>query len=245
MTVGLFIPCYIDQLYPEVALSTFRLLQKFNINVDYPTEQTCCGQPLYNSGCFEDCKPLAKKFIQTFEKYDYIVAPSGSCISMVKNHYSKLDDQAHKVIDKSYELIEFLNDVLKVETLDSTFNAKVGIHNSCHAHRELNLASKSELHEPQFSKLESLLSLVKSIQISHPKRVDECCGFGGTFALNEPDVSTQMGIHRIQEHIDNGAEYITGVDISCLMHMQGIIDRNNLPIKTIHIAQILNGDTNE
>ncbi len=242
MRVGLFIPCYIDQLYPEIAVATYKLLTKLGCDVEYPKDQTCCGQPLYNSGCFEECKPIAKKFIKLFQSYDYIVAPSGSCISMVKHNYKKLDDEANLVFDKSYELVEFLHDILKINQLKSNFNAKVGIHNSCHAHRELNLASKSELHQEPFSKIKNLLNLIEDITIIEPKRVDECCGFGGTFCLNEPAVSTAMGNDRIQEHLDKNVEYITGVDISCLMHLQGLIDRQNLPIKTIHISQILLGE---
>lgn len=241
MKVGLFVPCYIDQLYPEVAVATYKLLKKFDVDVEYPMEQTCCGQPLYNSGCFDECKPIAKKFINTFKEYDYIVAPSGSCISMVKHNYAKLDSTADEVFNKSYELVEFLHDILKIKKLDATFDAKVGLHNSCHAHRELNLASKSELHEKPYSKIKNLLVLINRIDLVEPQRVDECCGFGGTFSLNEPEVSSQMGMDRIQEHLDNGVEYITGVDISCLMHLQGLIDRHRLPLKTIHISQILVG----
>lgn len=242
MNVGLFIPCYVDQLYPEVALSTYKLLEKLGVNVDYPLNQTCCGQPLYNSGCFDECKPLAKKFIDIFKDYDYIVAPSGSCISMVKHNYKKLDSNAQQIHDKAYELVEFLHDILKVEKLDVSFDAKVGIHNSCHAHRELNLASKSELHEPSYSKIQKLLNLVEDIKIAPLQRVDECCGFGGTFSINEPEISTLMGNDRINDHMKNDVEYITGVDISCMMHMQGLIDRQKLPIKTLHISQILLGE---
>jgi len=245
MKVGLFIPCYIDQLYPNVAVATYKLLRKLDIDVEYPMDQTCCGQPLYNSGCSGECKPIARKFINTFKKFDYIVAPSGSCISMVKHNYQKLDCNADRVNSKCYELVEFLHDILEVKSFDASFNAKIGIHNSCHAHRELNLASRSELHEEPYSKIESLLTQINHIKLTKPNRVDECCGFGGTFALNEPDVSTQMGIDRLQDHMDNGVEYITGVDISCLMHLQGLIDRRKLPIKTIHISQILLGEISE
>lgn len=249
LKIGLFIPCYIDQLYPQIAIATFKLLKKLDLDIEYPTNQTCCGQPLYNSGCFEQCKPLAKKFIKLFEKYDYVVAPSGSCISMVKHNYEKLTNEQSVLFDKSYELVEFLHDIVGIEKLekviDSDFTGTIGLHNSCHAHRELNLASRSELHEKPFSKIEILLSLVKHINIKKPKRVDECCGFGGTFSLNEAEVSTTMGNDRIQEHLENHVDYITGVDISCLMHMQGLIDRQNLNLKTIHISQILLGQTHE
>jgi L-lactate dehydrogenase complex protein LldE len=168
---------------------------------------------------------------------------------MVKHNYKKLDSNADKVFDKSFELVEFLHDIVGVEKLkeviDSDFSGVVGLHNSCHAHRELNLASKSELHEKSYNKIMILLDLVKRVQIKQPKRIDECCGFGGTFALNESDVSTQMGNDRIADHMDNEVEYITGVDISCLMHMQGLIDRQKLNLKTIHISQILLGEIDE
>jgi L-lactate dehydrogenase complex protein LldE len=247
--VGLFIPCYIDQLYPQIALSTYELLKKLNIDVEYPLSQTCCGQPLYNSGCFNQCQPLAKKFIEIFHTFDYIVAPSGSCIAMVKKNYNKLDKKASSVIDKSYELIEFLHDIIGLEKVNEVINkdlkVKVGIHNSCHAHRELELASSSELNIDTFSKIKNILALNPNIEQKEPTRVDECCGFGGTFSLNEPDVSTQMGNDRIQDHLNNKVTYITAVDISCLMHLQGLIHRQKLNIKTIHIAQLLLGDTNE
>ena len=242
MKIGLFIPCYINELFPDVALATYKLLKKYNLDVDYPTNQTCCGQPLYNSGCSNETKPCAKNFINVFKNYDYIVAPSGSCVAMVKHNYKKIDENASLVDTKIYELVEFLVDIVKIEISDITFNARVGLHNSCHAHRELNLASKSELCESSYSKIVDLLQNVKGLHIVSPNRQDECCGFGGTFALNEVDVSTQMGHDRIEEHQENQVEYITAVDISCLMHMQGLIDRKKLPLKTIHIAQILLGE---
>ena len=242
MKVGLFIPCYVDQFYPDIALATYNLLKKLEVDVEYPMEQTCCGQPLYNSGCFKECESIANKFIRTFKKYDYIVAPSGSCIAMVKNNYKKLDKDGDLVFDKSYELVEFIHDILKVKDLSVSFDSKVGLHNSCHAHRELGLASSSELNCKPFSKIENLLDLVDGLEYILPKRPDECCGFGGTFSLNEPEVSTQMGNDKLQDFMDFGVEYITGVDISCLMHLQGLIDRQKLPIKTIHISQLLMGE---
>ncbi|MBD3841308.1 MAG: (Fe-S)-binding protein [Campylobacterales bacterium] len=243
MKVGLFIPCYVDQFFPDVALSTLKILQKIGLDVGYPMDQTCCGQPLYNSGCKNDTKPLAKKFVKLFEPFDYIVAPSGSCVSMVKHNYTKLDPSYEKTASKVYELVEFLHDIVGIDKLKTIlhpqFDYKLGIHHSCHALRDLQLSSCSELHTASYSKFLSILSLVESIQISQTKRVDECCGFGGTFSINEPHISTLMGQNRIQEHLDNGVEYITAVDSSCLMHLQGLIDKNNQSLQTIHIAQIL------
>jgi L-lactate dehydrogenase complex protein LldE len=242
MTIGLFVPCYVDQFYPDVAVATYWLLKRYGFDIEYPKEQTCCGQPLYNSGFFDECGALAKKFVKLFENYDVIVAPSGSCISMVKHNYAKLGIDDKALHGKLFELVEFLHAHVSKDQLSSRFNAVVGLHNSCHAHRELELASPSECNMKSYSKILDLLDSVEGITVKQPKRMDECCGFGGTFSINEPDISARMGNDRLREHLDNGVEYITAVDISCLMHLQGLIDRQKLPLKTIHIAQILAGD---
>lgn len=245
MKIGLFIPCFMNELYPEVCLSTLKVLENLDIEVEYPQEQTCCGQPMANSGCTKDVKQLAHKFVNTFKKYDYIVAPTGSCVSMVKDNYAEFfedDIDFTKVKTSIYELTEFLHDIIKVENFDVEFNHKVGIHNSCHGLRELKLASPSELNIDIYSKVKNLLSNVKGLEFTTLSRNDECCGFGGTFCVNEEAVSVAMGKDRVNDHLNAKSEYIVGVDMSCLMHMQGLIDRNNLPLKTIHISQILAGD---
>lgn len=243
-TIGLFIPCYINEIYPNVALSTLKLLEQFGYEVIYPFNQTCCGQPMANTGCLSDAKKLALRFVKIFKSYDYIVAPSASCVSMVKNHYSQYinDTPEYKHIQKNiYEICEFLTDIVKVKKLDVSFPHKIGFHQSCHGLRELNLALSSELNLPYYSKPLYLLKLVKDIEIVKLKRSDECCGFGGTFSINEPEISVKMGKDRIKDHLDCGAEYIVGYDSSCLMHMQGIIKREKYNIKTLHIAEILSG----
>jgi L-lactate dehydrogenase complex protein LldE len=241
MKIGLFIPCYINEFYPEVAVATLKILENLGYEVEYPLEQTCCGQIQANNGFIEEAKELAYRFVGIFKKYDYIVAPSGSCVAMVRENYAKfMDSKEYEHIRKNtYELIEFLHDVAKPKKLNAKFYKKVSIHNSCHAHRELGLASMSEKNTPSYSKIKDLLSLVEGIEIFEPSRKDECCGFGGTFSISEEALSIAMGKDKIQDHIQTGAEYITGVDSSCLMHMQGIIDREKLNIQTIHIAQIL------
>ncbi len=243
-TVGLFIPCYIDEIYPKAALATLRLLEKFDFKVEYPLEQTCCGQPMANTGCASDTKKLALRFIDIFHKYDYIVAPSASCVSMVKNHYEdfiEVSERYKKVQSSIYEICEFLTDVVKVKELDSSFPHRVGFHQSCHGLRELHLSTPSELNEPYYSKPLKLLKMVKDIKIVELKRPDECCGFGGTFSINEPEISIQMGKDRVLDHLNAGAEYIVGYDSSCLMHMEGIIKANSYDIKILHIAQVLAG----
>ena len=242
MQVALFIPCYIDQLYPNVGIATLQLLEKLGCDVTFPLEQTCCGQPMANSGFASSSNGCDTNFVKNFSSFDYIVAPSGSCVLHVKEH---LKDEAHpekavQIRKNIYELTEFLTDVLKVEKLQARFPYKVGLHNSCHGQRGLHLSSMTERILPQFSKPEQLLSMVKDIQLSKPKRSDECCGFGGTFCVSEEAVSVKMGKDRIAEHDHNDVDYITGGDTSCLMHFDGILRRQVSRVRTIHIAEILN-----
>ncbi|MFT5122353.1 MAG: L-lactate dehydrogenase complex protein LldE [Kiritimatiellia bacterium] len=242
MKVGLFIPCYMDVIYPDAAMATLKLLEQFVDVVEYPTQQTCCGQPMANTGCVDDAKPVAEHFIKTFTGYDYIVCPSGSCTSMVRNHYHGLvpdDPETLAIRNKTYELCEFMTDILKVSELKASFPHKVGIHQACHGLRELRLGSSSERRDPKFSKLRQLLDLVKDIEIVDLKRVDECCGFGGTFSVNEEAISALMGKNRVADHEQAGAEYIVSADMSCLMHMQGLIKRAKKPMQVKHIAEIL------
>ena len=242
MRVALFIPCYIDQFYPNVGIATLQILQKLGCEVSFPLEQTCCGQPMANSGFASLSKGCDANFVKNFTGFDYIVAPSGSCVLHVKEH---LHNDAHpaeaeKIRNSVYELTEFLVDILKVENLKSKFPFKVGLHNSCHGQRMLGLSSMSERVLPYFSKPEQLLKMVDGIQLLKPKRNDECCGFGGTFCVFEEAVSVKMGKDRISQHEANDVDYITGVDTSCLMHLEGILTRQGNKIKTIHIAEILN-----
>ena len=245
MKIGLFIPCFMNELYPEACMSTLKLLEKLKLDVEYPLEQTCCGQPMANSGCSSDVKSLAIRFVNTFKKYDYVVAPSGSCVTMVKEHYEPFfneDKDYEKIKTSIYEVSEFLHDVIKPEKIESSFPYKVGVHNSCHGHRTLKLGSPSELNIPVYNKLKNLLSLVDDIEIVELNRDDECCGFGGTFSVAEEAISVAMGKDRIKDHLDSGAQVMTGADMSCLMHMQGIINRDKEPIRVLHIAQILLGE---
>lgn len=242
MKVALFIPCYIDQFYPKVGVASLQLLEKLGCDVTFPLQQTCCGQPMANSGFASLSKGCDINFVENFSGFDYIVAPSGSCVLHVKEH---LKDESHpeeakKIRNSIYELTEFLTDILKVESINANFPYKVGLHNSCHGQRGLHLSSMTERMLPAFSKPEQLLNMVKGIQLSNPKRNDECCGFGGTFCVFEEAVSVKMGKDRISEHDANAVDYITGGDTSCLMHLEGILKRQGSKVKTIHIAEILN-----
>ena len=242
MKVALFIPCYIDQFYPKVGIATLQLLEKLGCDVSFPLEQTCCGQPMANSGFASLSKGCDANFVKNFAGFDYIVAPSGSCVLHVKEHLQDdaHPDEAEKIRNTVFELTEFLIDILKVKKMDARFPYKVGLHNSCHGQRGLHLSSMTERMLPSFSKPEQLLNMVKDIQLFKPKRNDECCGFGGTFCVFEEAVSVKMGKDRISQHEANDVNYITGVDTSCLMHMEGILNRQGNKIKTIHIAEILN-----
>jgi L-lactate dehydrogenase complex protein LldE len=243
--VGLFIPCYVDQLYPRVGMATVELLERFGCTVDFPEQQTCCGQPMANTGCVDDAKPLARKFVEIFHRYEYVVAPSGSCAAMIRHHYDELLPGESRLLPlkrKTFELCEFLTDVLKVDHIDVRFPYKVGLHQSCHGLRELRLGSSSEMNVPRFSKARQLLDLVDGIEVVPLQRADECCGFGGTFAVNEEAVSCMMGQDRIYDHEQAGAEVLTANDMSCLMHLSGLIRREKKPLRVMHIAEILAGD---
>src|SRR5687768_13865564 len=242
MTVALFIPCYVNQFYPAAAKATWELLKKSGVNVVYPPKQTCCGQPMANSGfehLSQDCNEL---FIENFTGFDYIVAPSASCVLHIKDHLhsAKKEAEASLIRTKVYELVEFLTDILEVQKLDAFFPHKVGIHHSCHGLRGLRLSQMSELNAPPFSKPEQLLKMVQGLELISLDRPDECCGFGGTFCIAEEAVSVKMGKDRITDHGKHGAEYITSSDLSCLMHLEGIIHRNKSNMRVLHIAQILN-----
>lgn len=242
MRVGLFVPCYIDQFYPQVAIATLELLEKLGCEVGFPLNQTCCGQPMANSGFAALSAGCDKNFVRNFRDFDHIVSPSGSCVLHIKEHLHDATDTgaANRIRSSVYELTEFLTDVLEVKSLPASFPHKVGLHNSCHGQRGLHLSSMTERVLPAFSKPEQLLGMVKGIRVQLPRRADECCGFGGTFCVFEEAVSVKMGKDRIGEHAANEVEYITGTDVSCLMHLEGILKRQGSPIRTIHIAEILN-----
>ena len=242
MRVALFIPCYVDQLYPQVGLATARVLEKLGVRAEFPEEQTCCGQPMSNAGVAEAARPLAEKFLGVFGGYDAVVCPSGSCTSMVRNHYQPYlggrpgFDQLRK---STYELCEFVHDVLGQRRLAGRYARKVGLHRSCHGLRELRLGSGSERLLPREDKVEALLAGLDGIELVPLQRPDECCGFGGTFAVAEEAMSVMMGRDRIADHVAAGAEVITGTDVSCLMHLDGLARRERRPVRFLHVAEVL------
>lgn len=235
MKVGLFAPCYVDQFYPRVAIATLELLERFGCDVAYPREQTCCGQPMANAGCAEDAEATHRHAAACFEAFDYVVGPSGSCVLHLREHVEETDAVRY------YELCQFLVEVLRVEHLPASFSGRVGLHASCHGLRGLRLARASERQEPPFDYVACLLDMVEGVERVALDRPDECCGFGGMFAVQEEAVSVRMGADRLDDHLRHGVEVVTGTDMSCLMHLEGLIRRRNLPLRVLHVAEILNG----
>lgn len=242
MKVGLFIPCYVDALYPHVGIATYKLLKQLGVEVEYPQKQTCCGQPMGNAGFQQKAEKLVEDYDKLFAKYDYVVAPSASCAAYVRFFHPGIVKHECRTAQKTMDVVEFIHDVIKPKALPlAKFHHKVSLHNSCHGVRELGLSSPSERNIPRFNKIKDLLQMVEGIDIREPERVDECCGFGGMFSIEEPDVSARMGHDKIARHVATGAEYITGPDSSCLMHMQGLLkkDKQQDKIKFIHVVEIL------
>jgi len=240
MKVGLFIPCYVDAVYPEVGMATYKLLKHLGLDVTYPEGQTCCGQPMANAGFEKQAIPLAHKFETLFSGFDYVVAPSVSCTAFVRINYPRLL-HGHECASasKAMDVVEFLHDVVQVKGPLGRFPYKVSLHNSCHGVRELGLSSPSEMHVAPFNKIKDLLQLVQDIEVVEPERPDECCGFGGMFSVEEKEICAQMGLEKVQRHMQTGAQYITGPDCSCLMHMQGVARKQGLPIQFKHVVEIL------
>lgn len=241
MKIGLFIPCYIDQFYPKVGIATLEILEKLGCEVDYPIEQTCCGQPLANAGYTRNTREAAEHFHSVFNTYDYIVSPSGSCVLHVKEHMP-LPDKTMKVSGKSriYELGEFIRNILGTELIRGFYPYLVGIHTSCHGQRGLRLASSSEMVGPSYNYLREILERLEGITLLNSKREDECCGFGGTFSVHEEAISVRMGEDRLADFEDPQPEIITASDMSCLMHMEGISKRQKKTVLFKHFAEILN-----
>ena len=235
MTVGLFIPCYVNQFYPNAAKATLELLQKFGVNVVYPTKQTCCGQPAFNAGFWGEAKDVCKKFLKDFNGDDYIVAPSASCIGFVKNYYEKLFEnssfktEVKKIRSRVYELSDFLVNVLHFTNFNASLNATATYHDSCAALRECNLKQ-----EPRI-----LLNNVKGLQLIEMNDVETCCGFGGTFAVKFEPISIAMADQKITNAVETKAEYLISTDMSCLMHIDGLIRNKGADIKVLHLADVL------
>ena len=246
MKVALFVPCYIDLIYPKVGIATLELLEKLGLEVVVPLEQTCCGQPLSNEGDEKNVEKIERVFCENFEDLDvdYIVGPAGSCVKQVKLHFDAVPqtEKVKAMRARTIELVEFLTDVLKIEKLpeEISFPHKIAIHNSCSSIRGLHIMSRSEWMEPRFNKTEDLLKKVRGIEIETIDRPDECCGFGGTFCVTDEAVSAKMGQDKVADYQRHKIEYVVSPDMSCLMHQSGISEREKTGLKFLHVAQVLN-----
>lgn len=236
MKVDVFIPCFIDQFYPETAFNFIKLLEMAGCNVKYNPEQTCCGQPSFNSGYWKETKTLAVKFLNDFEKAEIIVAPSASCTGFIKNYYKKVFAEDAVLLEKTEQLTPrifefsdfFVNQLKKVE-FGSVFNHKVTFHDSCAGLREYGIKG-----EPRI-----LLQNVNGLELIEMEKLETCCGFGGTFSAKFHSVSTAMTEQKVEYAMKTGAEYIVSTEASCLMNIEAYIKKQKLPIKTIHLVDLL------
>jgi len=236
--VSLFVPCFVDQLLPEVAVDTVKVLRRIGCEVDFPQDQTCCGQPAFNTGYWDDARPCAERYVRVFKDAEVIVCPSGSCTTMVRNFYPELLKESAMRADagavgaRTYELSEFLVKVAGVRDVGAVFPHTVTYHASCHGLRELHLRE-----EPL-----QLLRAVQGLKLVDMARSEECCGFGGTFATKFANISAAMGQSKAENITASGAEFVTAIDPSCLMHVQGMLGKNGMKAQAIHLASILAAD---
>jgi L-lactate dehydrogenase complex protein LldE len=235
MTVDIFIPCFIDQIFPETGMNMVKILEKCGVEVFYNENQTCCGQMAFNSGFWDEAKELGEKFLKDFPNDRPVVSPSASCAGYVKNYYDKLFFNTafhleYKRLRKNmFEFTDFLVNKLQVTDLGAVFEHTVTYHDSCAALREYHLKD-----EPR-----QLLANVKGLKLIEMKDTSVCCGFGGTFSVKHEAISTAMAEQKVHHALETGAEYIISTDSSCLMHQEGYIKKHKLPIKVVHIADVL------
>lgn len=233
--VSIFVTCIIDQIFPAVGMAMTEVLERLGYEVDFREQQTCCGQPAFNTGYWDEAREVAESFVRIFADSEYIVSPSGSCTTMVREFYRELLkdrptlSQAISVGERTYEFAEFLVKVAKITDVGSSFPHKVTYHDSCHALRELGL--KREGRE--------LLRHVRGLELVDLPYSEECCGFGGTFATKFPMISAAMGDTKAGNIDATGADFVTASDPSCLLHIDGILRRRNSRARTIHLASIL------
>jgi L-lactate dehydrogenase complex protein LldE len=235
-SVGLFATCLVDLVRPNIGFATIKLLEQVACQVDVPLEQTCCGQPAYNNGDLQTARQIAQQVISLFENYDYVVAPSGSCIGMLKRHYPDLFNEtdadwkikAERFAAKCYELTVFLTEI-KPLTVKAHFPHSITYHDSCSSQRELGIKQQPR----------QLLSQVSGLELREMEETEVCCGFGGTFSIKYPDISTRIVSNKVKNVENTKAEYLVTADMGCLMNIAGRLHRLNSPIKAYHIAEIL------
>lgn len=235
MIVDLFIPCFIDQFYPDVAMNMIKVLERVGCGVNYNHEQTCCGQPAFNAGYWDHSREVAEKFVKEFQNDRYIVSPSASCPGFVKHNYdemfanSVLHNQFRQVQKNMFEFSDFLVNVLKITDLGARLDGTAVFHDSCSGLREYGIH-----REPRV-----LLSKVRGLELREMKDSDVCCGFGGQFSVRHESVAVAMAEQKIQNAEETGADYIISTDMSCLMHLQAFIAKQQKPVKVMHLADVL------
>jgi L-lactate dehydrogenase complex protein LldE len=224
-----------DQLYPQTGMNMVKVLEKLGCKLLYNPNQTCCGQPAFNAGYWDDARAVAQKFLKDFDRDLYIVTPSGSCTGYIRNYYDKLfvgtphEQASQRMRVQLYEFTEFLTEILKVENLGASFEGVATYHDACAALRECHIKVGPR----------KLLQNVKGLSLVEMKECETCCGFGGTFAIKYEPISIGMAQTKVQSAVEAGADYIISTDVSCLMHIQGYIDKQQLPIQSLHIADVL------
>ncbi len=235
MIVDIFIPCFIDQIYPDTGFNMVKILEKVGCGVNYNPEQTCCGQPAFNAGYWDDCKTVGEKFIREFQNDRYIVCPSASCVGMIKNYYpemfhnSVLHNQYKQIQKNIFEFSDFMVNVLKITDLGATLTGIATYHDSCSALREYGIK-----REPRV-----LLEKVRGLELREMKDTDVCCGFGGSFAVKAEPISVSMGEQKLQNVTATNAEYLISTDVSCLMHLNSLVKTKNNPVKMLHLCDVL------
>lgn len=239
LRVSLFVTCLADLVRPSVAFASIRLLEQAGCVVDVPLQQTCCGQPGYNSGEYEATIPLAQQTIELFERADYVVVPSGSCAGMISHHYPKLlegewQERARALAEKTWELTRFLAEVVKLDTAPAvaTDLPPVTYHDSCAGLRELGVREQPR----------QLLKSLCNVEITEMQQSDVCCGFGGTFCAKMPEISGKMVDDKLRNASDTGAGILTGGDLGCLLNIAGRAKREGIDIEVRHVAELLSGD---
>jgi L-lactate dehydrogenase complex protein LldE len=234
--VSLFVTCMVDQLFPKVGMAMAGVLERLGYEIDFPADQTCCGQPAFNSGYRDEARTVARHFLKVFENCGQIVVPSGSCTSMVTHHFAELFhkepetlEKVHALENRIWEFSTFLTEVAGVDDVGASFNEVVTFHDGCHALRELGIKSAPR----------RLLAKVRGLELREMLPAEECCGFGGTFSVKFADLSGAMARTKIEAIERTGAKAVVSLDPSCLMQIQGALSRAGSEIRTMHLAEVL------
>jgi L-lactate dehydrogenase complex protein LldE len=249
MKAALFVPCYVDQLYPRVAIAALTVLERLGVPIDVPECAACCGQPPANAGYAREARSTLAQFVACYASYEQIIVLSGSCAMHLKLHAGEIvapggssEPMGARVAERAVEFCAFLHDTIglsRVAELGASFEGRVAVHIGCHALRGLGLATPSELRVPPVDKVRALLGTVRGLEIAQLSRPDECCGFGGTFAVGEPAVSAKMGRDRLRDYQTHGAQAVVSTDMSCLMHLDGLARREQQELPMRHVAELL------